>query len=415
MFFSKKPEKETILILDIGNGSVGGSLVEVHEHGHPKIFYSHREPYPIQSEKDSKTLLESMTRLLSSVLSDIHTNAIPHADFLMHGKQKIRDIYCVFSSPWYMSQTKTLKIEKNTPFTVSKKFVEEVVNNEEKIFRSALENGNYGHVFKGPVRVIEHHIIETRINGYGLDSPIGKSGKTFEISLFTSVVAEEIIAKVEKEIHKHFNYKESHFNSFSLVSFSTVRDLYPGEESFMFLDITGEVTDVSITRKNVLLETISFPLGRASLIRKLSKNIGVSPALAISYIRLYSEKGLTADASTKLTRALESFGREWSDYFHKAILELCRDIALPKKIFFTADHDTAEFFSKLIMNEKTVPSSEADKIIEEEFSVTYLDLSKLHSVVDLGPRGGKDEFIALESIFFNKLFAAKHSSSIIGK
>lgn len=415
MFFSKKPETETVLILDIGNGSVGGSLVELHEGAKPKIFYTHREPYLIQPEKDPKVLLDSMVKLLSAVLADISKNAIPHHDFLLHGKQKIKDIYCVFSSPWYMSQTKTLKIEKDTPFTISKKFIDEVVHNEEKIFRSALEKGEYGHLFKGPVRVIEHHVIETRVNGYGIDSPVGKSGTTFEISLFTSVVAEEIISKVEKTIHTHFNFKRCQFHSFSLVSFSTIRDLYPQQDSFMFLDITGEVTDASITRKNVLLETISFPLGRASLIRKLSKTLGVSPALALSYIRLYTEQGLTADASVKLTRALEAFKREWGDYFHKAILELCRDIALPKNIFFTADHDTADFFTTLISSEKAIPSSEGEKVSEEEFAVTYLDLPKLQSMVLIGPRGGKDEFIALESIFFNKLFAVKQSSSIIGE
>jgi hypothetical protein len=412
MSLFKKIEKETVLILDIGNGSVGGALAELTEGGQPKIFFSHREPITIQSERDSKQLLESMTKLLRRVIETVHKDGIAHADFKKHGKGRLHDIYCVFSSPWYVSQTKTIKIEKQKAFTVGKRFVEDIVTNEEKIFRASLLKGDYGHLFHGDVRVIEHHIIETKLNGYGVDAPYGKIAHNLELSLFTSIVSEEIIQAVEKEIHKHFNYKRCRFYSFALVSFSTIRDMYPNEQDFMFLDITGEVTDVSITRKNVLLETISFPLGRASLIRKLANVLNISPAVALSYVRLVNEGGLSPAMSEKIYRALEGFKREWCEYFKKSIQELSRDIMLPKTIYFTADADSAPYFETLMKQEKCVQFPDAE-IENDGFTVSYLDQEKLKLFVVAGPQSSRDEFLTLESIFFNKVFASHASSNII--
>lgn len=395
MSLFKKSQKETVLILDIGNGSVGAALAELSKVEKPKIFFSHREPVYIQAENNSERIIASMLKLLDEVLAITSKQS----------RVSIAHVCCILSSPWYMSQTKTIKIEKQKPFVVTKHFVENVVKNEENIFRTALLNGSYGHLFPGPVRVIEHHSIETRLNGYGVDIAFGKKAHSLELSLFTSVVAEEIIKDIEQAITKHFHSHSFSFYSFSLVSFSTIRDMYPHDQDFMFLDITGEVTDVSITRKNVLLETISFPLGRASLLRRLSKTLTVSPQVALSYVRLYAEGVLSGEASEKIMKALSNFEREWCDSFHKSILELSRDIAVPKKIFFTADRDTARFFSRMMAKEKCTEFPGGDSEQDDVFDIAYLDSEKLAPFVDRTSRTEKDEFLALESVFLNKLFA----------
>ena len=411
--FGKSHKKETVLILDIGNGSVGGALVELSEKNPPKIVYSNRQPIAVQTERDSKVLLDSMLRLLSVVIDTVYQNGVRHGDFSKHGHARIHEIYCVFSSPWYMSQTKTIKIEKAKPFVVTKHFVDDVAMNEEKIFRAAIEKGDYSHIFGGPVNVIEHHIVETRINGYGVDNPYGKTGQTFELSLFTSVAAEEILNAVQKEIHKHFNFRTCRFFSFSLISFSSIRDMFPTDQDFMFLDITGEVTDVSITRKNVLLETISFPLGRASLVRRLAKSLSVSPEVALSYIRLQAEGGLSADQGDRLTKSLAIFKQEWCDYFHKSILDLARDIAVPRKIFFTADRDAAPYWTDMLAHEKCTQLAEGDSEADSEFEIVYLDTEKIGAHLDKTPRAEKDEFLALEALFFNKLFSATDPEHVV--
>jgi len=61
-----------------------------------------------------------------------------------------------------------------------------------------------------------------------------------------------------------------------LSSFTVVRDMHIQKENFLLLDIGGEVTNISMVKKNILRESISFPLGCNFLPRGVASNLKCS-------------------------------------------------------------------------------------------------------------------------------------------
>lgn len=55
--FRKKQEGSTHLILDVENGSVGGTLVRLHKGQQPRLFGEKRFTFPLSSTRDSQSLL----------------------------------------------------------------------------------------------------------------------------------------------------------------------------------------------------------------------------------------------------------------------------------------------------------------------------------------------------------------------
>src|SRR3989338_6809348 len=124
-----------------------------------------------------------------------------------------------------------------------------------------------------PVRSIEFKNIKTMLNGYETTQPLDQKGKELEMTIFISISPEVVLKKIEKIIQMHFYHKEIQFFSSVMATFVVVRDVYAHNENFLLIDIGGEVTDIFMVKKNVLRESISFPLGLNFIIRRVADTL----------------------------------------------------------------------------------------------------------------------------------------------
>ncbi len=105
--FSKtENQKELSLVFDIGSSSVGGSLFYIESSGNPHIIYTNREPILIDQNLDLQSFFNLTISALTKLVEKIHKE----------NPAKIDRVFCVLSSPWFHSQTRNIKYEKNTPF-----------------------------------------------------------------------------------------------------------------------------------------------------------------------------------------------------------------------------------------------------------------------------------------------------------
>lgn len=405
--FSKKPKEEVSLVLDIGNGSIGGALVQFSRNHIPVVLYSHREPITFQQNIDSKKLVDLMVRLLTVVLQRIHNDGLVRLHAAGRGRS-LTHVFCSFSTPWFTSQTKVVRLQKEKPFVVSSRLINDIIESEEAKFQEAVRNGQYVQIFGSDVAVIERNIIQARLNGYEVHSPQGKTAHTVELSLFTSLMSKSLLRTIEDTIRTNFYFKQLVPQSFSLVSFSTIRDLFPQESSFVMMDVTGEVTDISITKDGMITDTVSFPMGRSAILRKISDELNASPEIALSLIKTYLEGHADPSASEKVIRVLNDFEREWCGLLYKSLSMLSQDAGLPKKVFLTVDDDVAGFFIPSIQKQKCAmfPTEEGQQS-GETFEVVFLNAAALAAHCEFSSRVRSDPFIALESIFMSKLMGLK--------
>ena len=153
-------------------------------------------------------------------------------------------IFCVLSSPLYVSQTRVISYKKNTPFVFTTKLADALIQKEIKIFQEE-------HLAKyttvgGEVRSIELKNIKTMLNGYETANPLDQSAKELEMIIFISMSGEQILKKIENTIEKYFHFNQIKFSSFTMSFFTAVRDVFKQKDNFLLVDIGGEVTDISI-------------------------------------------------------------------------------------------------------------------------------------------------------------------------
>ena len=386
IFSKSKEKKELALVFDIGSSSVGGVLFEIQKKGVPKIILSLREPIILEDEFNVDKFLSLTVKSLDNI-----TNKICKT-----GVGEIKKISCVLSSPWYASQTRIIKYEKNVPFLFTQKLADELIKKEINLFEE--EHLAQFSNSKNKVRPIEFKNIKIILNGYTSEDPYNKKVKKIEMVVFISMSGEKILKIIENAVFKHFHSKDVNFSSFAMASFTVARDLFKEQDNFLLVDIGGEVTDISMIKKDILSDSISYPLGHNFMIRKLAKSLNCTLNEAKSLIFLYKDGHALESTEKKLEPIIGKLKMEWLKGFQESLVNLSNDISIPANIFVTVDQELIDFFSKIIKTEQFSQYT----LTESEFRITFLDTKTLHGYTIFKNDVNRDPFLIIESIYINR-------------
>ena len=386
IFFGHKNKEELMLVFNIGSSSVGGALFLAQKSGIPKIIFSTREPIPIEEQVEIDRFLSLTTQSLEIVAKKI----------LGAGMGAPKRIFCVLSSPLYVSQTRVISYKKNTPFVFTTKLADALIHKEIKIFQEE-------HLAKyttvgGEVRSIELKNIKTMLNGYETANPLDQSAKELEMIIFISMSGEQILKKIENTIEKYFHFNQIKFSSFTMSFFTAVRDVFKQKDNFLLVDIGGEVTDISMTKKNVLRESISFPLGRNFLTRGVASGLNCTMDEANSLISLFKDGHAEKRVAKKLTLIMKELQKKWLEKFQESLANLSHDISIPSTIYIAIDKDLADFFSETIKSEQFSQYT----LAESKFEVVFLSTELLHGIATFKEPIIREPFLIIDSIYINR-------------
>lgn len=388
IFSSNKKKDELILVFNIRSSSVGGALFWAQKSGIPKIIFSTIEPIPTQDKIEIDKFLSLTIQTLEIVVKKISKAGLgaPSA------------IFCVLSSPWYVSQTRIINFKKNTPFTFTAKLADSLIQKEINLFEE--ENlAKYANV-DNSVRTIELKNIKTILNGYETSEPLNQKADELEMVIFISMSGEQVLKKIEDEIGKYFHFKQLRFSSFTMAFFTVVRDmhLYQEQENFLLIDIGGEVTDISMIKKNILRESATFPLGRNFLTRGVSSHLGCTQSEANSLISLLKDGHAEETLSKELTPIMDQLRAEWLKKFQESLANLSNDISIPATIYLAVDKDLADFFSQTIKTEQFNQYT----LTESKFEVMFLSTQTLHGLAIFEEPVIREPNLIIDSIYINR-------------
>ncbi len=397
-FFSKEKE-EVALLIDIGNGTMTSALVLFSKREVPRFLYAISSQFSVTDFPDAKHLSQSLNTLLEVQMAQITKEGFQHKYW--QGKSKnIAGGMVAFSSPWFILKTKHLSLSNETPFIITSRFLKNIIEREGDAFRKELFEDKE-HSFE----VIEKSIVHTKINGYTLENSLGKKTKNFEAFLCLSIVDAEVLSKIYQTVLRNVHVPKENLlvHTFPLVSFSVVRDIAPVNSDFILLDITADVTDLTLVSDNVIMQTVSMPSGKNFILRQISKVFGVSNEIGQSMLDMYNLEKLDAASHEKMQEVLINVEKEWSIYLENALLELSSDMNLPVKIYLTADNDVAKLYTNFLKLSKTDVTSNFRK----NASVIHVSqelLSQLYKNDSLSP---VDEFIVILAIFYKKILETR--------
>lgn len=383
---SSKKKDELVLVFDIRSSSVGGALFWLQSSGIPKIVFSIREPIVLEKKIDIDRFLSLTAKSLDIVASKIYKSGLGAPS----------RIFCVLSSPWHASQTRVINLKKNAPFIFTSKLADELIKKEIGLFE---EEHSAEYVPAGSsIRSIELKNIKTTLNGYETPKPLNQKAQELEMTIFISISPEQILKKIEETVRAHFHFKDIKFSSFTLSSFAVVRDMYINQENFLLVDIGGEVTDISMIKKNVLRGSISFPLGLNFIIRGVASALNCSLDEAQSFISLFKDEHATGSVIKKLEPVIGRLKIEWLQKFQESLANLSNDISIPATLYIAVDKNLADFFRQTIETEQFNQYT----LTESKFKVIFLGAELFHDIVMFEENTVRDTFLIVDAIYINR-------------
>lgn len=392
----EKNRQRLVAIFDIGSGSIGGALVGIDEKNIPEIIFTVRRGIPFQEEFNFRRFLSLMGKTLEAI------------SLLMQkasGAGVVAQAYCTLASPWYASQTRLVRYAQETPFTVTVGWLDKLMQKEILLFR---DSKLFLHAKAGdpPPEIMESKNMQTKLNGYALQNLYGKKAIELESALYISMIPVNIRTSILASITKFLNLPTVHFSSFSFSAFDTIRGIFPDEHSFLFMDIAGEVTDLSLVNDGVLFESVSFPAGKNLLIRGIVRKMKITPALAISELELYAAHRSTPEHTKYIEEVLTETTQKWRGFFEDALSRFAAEFPIPRAIFYTTDDNITEWF------ERAIRETDLSKFSQEHsvFTVRSLGSVCLNKFVHPLEPDFQDPFLAIETIFAHKCLTLTRSN-----
>lgn len=385
-FFSKdKKKKEIVAIFDIGSGSIGGALIIFpnEESNPPIVLKSVRTEIEYNSDKLNVSLFtKSMLKALSKTAEDLYNTKSGAPD----------RIVAVVASPWYSSETRVVKMSKETPFIFTTKIAQELL--EKEIKSITLEHNKKAKTIYNELEIMEHHIMNVSLNGYEVLAPIGVKTKSVEMNMIFSFSQKFFLDKIRKEISKTFHDTPVYFSSFIIASYFAVREKYVSPDSYLLLDIGGEVTEVGVVSKGILKASLSFPFGKKTFFKYICTKLEIELRDAKELFRLYSSGNLANDKKIMYEPLFKSIENSWSESFRQCLGNLPHVLALPSTVFLTADSDIVNWFSGVVSNEQFIQAMTIDHkcMVVSLKSSDFLKMCKVENDVYCDP------FLMIEAI-----------------
>jgi hypothetical protein len=383
--FITKEKGKLILVLDVRSSSIGASLIRAEKSGVPKIIFSTREEFARDISSDLERFLPTTLKVFDDVVSKIFKAGLGVPE----------NIFCVLASPWYVSQTRLINLKKPSPFVFTMSLADELIQKEVEAFKkehlSQYDNTDH------QVRIIELRSVKTMLNGYETEDPIDQKVEEVDMTLFMSMSPEHILQSFEKSVSKYFHHNTVKFSSFTMASFAVMKNIFPDQPNFLLIDVGGEVTDISMVKKNVLRESISFPLGHNYIIRGLALALGCPESEASSYMALLNSGHAEGPTETKLQPIIDQLKMEWLKKFQDSLANLSKDISVPYTIYLSANKELTSLFGKIIEAEQFNQYT----LTESKFKITFLDTETLHGVVEFERDTERDSFLMTEVSYIN--------------
>jgi hypothetical protein len=296
----------------------------------------------------------------------------------------ISKIHVVFSSPWIISKTKTVKISYKKETEIAKADVDSIVDGE----RRELEQkflAEHDNSLEFDLAFIEQKIFEVKLNGYPTVRFEGKKTSELEVSFAISISSKSILSHIEKTLEKSVRIPERNVECHSslLLQYSALRAIVAGGSDYVAIHAHGEITDIIIVKNGLCAAMASFPAGTALLSKGSGAMLGQSRELTYSSLNLQSQNALHPAENRRVTAVADSSIDTWVEQLTETLATLGQMNSMPHRIYLLANEHYSHFERALL------------KISAEHVTVTPIEKSILDSAVSHENKEKEDSLMSL--------------------
>jgi hypothetical protein len=365
-----KISNKIVAIFDIASGSIGGSIVKIskEESGLPVILRSIRLDIP--NSDNFEKLFNNTIKIFHNVLTQ------------MSSFSKIDEVHCFLSAPWYISEIRNVSLEKDIKSVFTEKQGDDLLKKE---VRKVTDK------FKDNMVVIDSIIMNLKLNGYNTNNPVGKKYKNIDFDIFISATPNFFIEKLKSGISNFLPNTKINFSSFIASSFISLREKCLKPDSYIFIDVSSEITEIAIINNSSIRYSMTFPVGKKSIIRHIADKKGLEFRDAKELFNLYISDNLSQNIKINVKNTIQEAQDLWLANFYRCLNHVDKSITVPSFIFITADNDIKNWISKLVRSNNH----------ESQFEVLSIEGNLFWDLCDI-ESGFCDPFLMMEAIFIKK-------------
>lgn len=237
-----------VLAIDVGTASVSAAVAEKLTNGKFFVYDVWRCQYDASDTQASTKILLKGSEKIFYESSKFYPD--------------IKKVVTGFSSPFFFQKTASRKFTRANPdFLISDKELIESTKN--------LESEQ-----KDDLGLISQDILESKVDGYIVESPIGYKGEDLEIKVNFLMVSTFFKKHLEKLKDKYFPLSEFRFFSDYSILKKVVSVLFSPKEEFTILDIGGEVS---------VFDGVVFPFGVCAIEKRVGKIFSILSSGHLDY------------------------------------------------------------------------------------------------------------------------------------
>lgn len=243
-FFStlfQKKKTESVVLIDIGAGSVAGAYAIFTEGAQSSLLYTRRLPIEIREDEPHDRAMLRALKILGDAL------VLEGAPILMRttGSGSTDTVVVSINAPWQETKIRTENFEQKTSFTFSKRLI-----------TTSLEKTS---VTPPGKLLVDESLIGTILNGYETHHPYGKKVHRASIIVLTSLIDEHAASGINSIIRGLYHTKHILSIAGSSLRYQAMRIAFPHERDVLILDATGPLTSIMLVRRDLLVDVVDIP------------------------------------------------------------------------------------------------------------------------------------------------------------
>ncbi len=323
------------LVIDIQSDLIQGALVSFHKGTPAKKLYSISASIPRKSRVTGDYMIKMMIRGVEDVVSNIMSKAKGLTS------EPVHSVHYILSSPWAVSQSKTVKVRYEKDTEISESIVNDIIEDNR---RSLVDK------YEEDMILVEEKIFSVELNGYAVTDYNHKKAKTLEISFAFTLSSEKLINKIRHSVSQIIDIEKEHYHSSILLQYLSSRSHSTHIEEYIIAHVHGELTDIVVIKKGFTSHTASFPFGVSTLVRKIASSLKNAIETASSTLALYEDDKLDETHRSHVEKVLLSVMKGWHAEFGKSLEQMSKEIILPRKVYIASGCEHCPLFHEALKN-----------------------------------------------------------------
>jgi len=255
-----------------------------------------------------------------------------------HDPVPLRNTYVFYGSPWYKHEIKKLKHIEKKITVLTDQYLKKIIKNT--------------FIDTNKKELVEQKCISIKLNGYKTKEPINKKFKEMEIEFYESILHQDTYDEVTKIVNSYTDGQPVHHRTHPLTVFEVITKKFEPIDNYTIIDISGEITELTVVKKDEIKFIASVPHGSHFFVRGLSKKCNLDFLSSFSKLDLILNQEVDEHCEENSIKAFAEMKIEWA----KEIREALKDSgikSIPSNVFVLVDKEVSKL-TRNILNEPEI-------------------------------------------------------------